>query len=134
MNKNNSKPWTRSANGVLAGVCVAMSQRFQVDVMLIRLALLFAILIYGVGLGLYILAAIGLPREDKLQAAQEPRVFGVCVRFAQRFDLDLGLTRVGALLLLFCSMGVALPAYIVLYFVLPKPAEISHTNPQKFVE
>lgn len=121
-------PWSRSANGVLAGVCLSVAKRFQVDVMLVRLALLFTVLIYGFGLGLYIICAIGLPREDKLSAAQEPRLFGVCVRFAKRFDLDLGLTRVGALALLFCSFGVAFFGYIILYFVLPKATQLDQIN------
>lgn len=105
-----------------------MATRFQTDVMVIRLVLLFSILFLGFGIGLYIVFAIGLPREDKLENAYKSRVWGVCSRFARRFDLDVGLTRVAALMLLLCSFGVAIFGYLILYYTLPKSAELTGAN------
>ncbi len=118
--QTHSQPWVRNKDGILAGVCAAIARRFQLDVMLVRLALIFSALFFGVGIGLYIFCAIGLPREDRLNKAYEPRLFGVCSRFARRFDLDLGFTRTAAVLLLFCTGGTVFLIYLVLYFVLPK--------------
>lgn len=115
--------WSRSVDGILAGVCKALAKRFAIDVMLVRLAWIFAILFFGFGIGAYLVLAVGLPREDKLAEAFAPRVLGVCSRFARRFDLDIGLTRVGFTTLLLCSGGLVFFAYLILYFVLPKDSE-----------
>lgn len=121
----NFRPWSRSKNGIFAGVCLAISHRFQVEAMLVRLGLLFSVLFFGFGIGLYIIFAIGLPREDRLTQAYENRLFGVCSRFAMRFDLDVGLTRVAALTLLICSFGAAIFGYFILYFTLPNASELT---------
>ncbi len=115
-----SKQWSRSESGILAGVCQSLAKRFSVDVMLVRLAWAFSVLFFGAGVAAYIVLAIGLPREDKLSESLEPRIFGVCSRFALRFHLDVGLTRVGFLTLLFCSGGLMFFAYIILNLILPK--------------
>jgi phage shock protein C len=112
--------WSRASDGILAGVCKGLSQRFDVDVMLVRLAWLFGVLFFGVGLCAYIILAIGLPKENKLNQAYESRIFGVCSRFARRFDLDVGLTRVGFTTALLLTGGTAFFAYLILYFILPK--------------
>ena len=116
--------WSRSVDGILAGVCKSLAKRGDVDVMLVRLAWIFATLFFGIGLGAYLVLAVSLPREDKLASAYETRVLGVCSRFARRFDLDIGLTRVGWLTALLCSGGLVLIAYIVFYYVLPKSSEL----------
>lgn len=127
--------WSRSVDGILAGVCKGLAERFHVDVMLVRLAWIFSVLFFGAGLGAYIVLAIGLPREDRLHEALQPRIFGVCARFAQRFDLDVGLTRVGFLTLLFLTGGTVFFIYLILYFVLPKmtngPADSDPTASSK---
>jgi phage shock protein C len=115
--------WSRAADGILAGVCKGLAKRFAVDVMLVRLLWLFSVLFFGTGILIYIILAIGLPREDKLSSGLEPRFLGVASRFAQRFDLDVGLTRVGFLLFLVMSMGTMMLAYFVFYFILPKSFE-----------
>jgi phage shock protein C len=115
-----TKAWVRSSKGTLAGVCLGMAERFRLDVLLIRLIWVFSFLIYGVGICFYIILAIGLPREDRLQQAWNSKILGVCARFAKRFDLDLGLVRVGFLFMLFASLGMAFFAYIILHFLLPK--------------
>ena len=117
--------WSRSHDGILAGVCRGIAERFEVDVMLVRMAWIFSILFFGAGLGVYIVLALGLPRQDKLSEAYNFRIIGVCSRFARRFDLDVGLTRVGFLTLLIVSGGVVFLVYLLLYFILPKDEEFA---------
>lgn len=115
-----SRPFFRSVNGPVAGVCAGLAERFQVDALLIRLAWLFSFFIYGAGLCLYFILAVALPRSDKLDKAHEPKVLGVCSRIARKFDLDIGLTRAGFLVLLFSSLGTVALFYVILNFVLEK--------------
>jgi phage shock protein C len=124
--------WSRDVDGVIAGVCKALASRFKVDIMLVRLAWVFSVLFFGFGLGLYIVLALGLPRSDKLGEAKNPRLLGVCSRFAQRFDLDIGLTRSGFGALLLCTAGTVFFVYILLYFILPKQSELD-AKPQLHV-
>ena len=116
--------WSRGVDGILAGVCKGLAKRFSIDVMLVRLAWLFAVLFFGFGVAAYIVLAASLPREDKLADSYQSRILGVCARFALRFDLDVGLTRTGFLTLLFCSGGLAFFAYLMLHFILPSQAEL----------
>lgn len=122
--------WSRSSEGVLAGVCSGFAKRFKLDVVLVRIVLVFSFLIYGAGICLYLLLALGLPREDKIDKAYESRILGVCSRFAKRFDLDIGLVRVGFLILLFGSFGMMFFAYILLNFILPKDSLQIDSNKQ----
>lgn len=115
--------WSRGSDGVLAGVCQGLAKRFSIDIMLVRLAWIFALLFFGFGLGAYFIFAVSLPREDKLAEILQSRIMGVCARFAQRFNLDVGLTRVGFLTLLICTGGLVFFAYIALYFILPSQAD-----------
>ena len=78
----------------------------------------------GFGLGFYLILALSLPREDKIDSLWEPRLLGVCIRFAKRFDLDVGLTRAAFLTALFASGGTVILVYFILYIVLPKTNEI----------
>lgn len=117
--------WTRSKDGVLAGVCGGIAKRFDMDIILVRIGWLVAILFFGLGLGSYFILAVSLPREDRIESASENRILGVCSRFAKRFDLDLGLTRAGFLTLFFISGGTILMVYVLLYFILPKYSRLS---------
>lgn len=117
------RPWTRSSTGILAGVCKGLAQRFDLDVLIVRLGLVLAVLFFGTGGLAYIIAALSLPREDKLENAYESRILGVCARFATRFDLDVGLTRMGFLTLLLFSCGTMIAVYLILYFILPSREE-----------
>jgi hypothetical protein len=65
---------------------------------------------------------IALPRTDRLDKANEKMVLGVCLRLSQRGDLEVGLARLIALLLLVISFGAVIVGYFVLHFLLPKTA------------
>jgi phage shock protein C len=107
--------WSRGTHGILAGVCYGFAKRFQIDITLVRLAWVFSVLCFGVGLGLYLILAVSLPREDKLNEAYSPRIMGVCSRFARRFDLDLGLTRAVFFRFFFFFICKNFLAYIKIY-------------------
>ncbi len=116
--------WCRSRSGVIAGVCKGLAERIDIDVIFVRLVWALAVLLAGAGLGLYLLLAVSLPREDRLDQAYNSRVFGVAARFARRFELDVGLTRAAFVFLLFATGGTMLLAYLIMYFILPSEAEL----------
>lgn len=109
----------RSSNGVIAGVCAGIAKRLDLEPWLVRFLFVCSIIFFGTGLFLYVLLMLSLPREDRLDHAYDKRIMGVCATIARRSDLDVGLTRFLALLLLVTSFGWAVIAYVVLYFALP---------------
>lgn len=110
--------WVRSKDGVFFGVCKGMAQALEIPVGLFRLLWLASVLFFGVGLGLYILLAASLPREDKLVESLEPKFLGVCAKISKRTLVEVGLVRFLAICLALLSMGATVVGYIVLYFVL----------------
>ena len=116
------KPWTRSSDGIVLGVCRGLAERFQVDVMVVRIVCILTLCI-GSFL-LYPILALSFPKPQNIGKAAQPKVFGVCLRFSRRFDIDLGLVRAAALLSLFVSGGTTLLVYFALYFILPTLEEI----------
>lgn len=125
--ENNSpivrSPFTRSSTGILGGVCKGLAQRFDVDVLWMRLGFLIAFLFFGTGCGVYLLLLVSLPREDRLDWAHSPRIFGVCARLAQRLQFDVGIVRAVALLFLFLTFGATFVLYCALFFLLPAQQE-----------
>ena len=56
--------WFKSSDGaVIAGVCSGLSEKFKIDVTIIRLIFAVAFLVYGTGLGIYIILWIVLPER-----------------------------------------------------------------------
>ena len=60
------KKLTRSNDKMLCGVCGGIAEYFDVDPTLIRLAVAFAMMFYGVGILAYIIAAIVIPKESQI--------------------------------------------------------------------
>lgn len=118
------KPWTRSQAGLLLGVCKGLADRFQVDVMMVRILWVLAFCFWGFGFFLYLVLAISFPRQGQEAASNESKLFGVCLRFSKRFAIDVGLVRAGTLLSLVPSGGTTLLLYVALYFILPTIEEI----------
>ena len=115
--------WVRSSDGILAGVCEGISEAFKVDPWVIRLLWIASILTFGVGIGLYIILAICLPRKDKVDEAYAKRILGVCSRIARKLDVEVGLVRVGAILVGLMSGGVVIVGYIILHFILDQQGD-----------
>jgi phage shock protein C len=120
--------WVRAKDGAICGVCKGMARTLDIPVGVFRLLWIISILFLGVGLGLYILLAIALPREDKTVEALDARILGVCAKLALRTDVEVGIIRFIALLLLLPSLGATLVGYIVLYFVLDSQSKPSSDN------
>lgn len=112
--------FTRSPNGVFAGVCKGLAETFDVDVTLVRVFWLLAFFLGGFGGLLYVALAFALPRKDRLEKAHHDKILGVCAALAQRFDIEVGIVRLFALFSLCLSLGGTFLAYFVLYFILPQ--------------
>jgi len=118
------RPWARSPDGIFLGVCKGLADRFQVDVMLVRIIWFCSVFFWGTGLLLYVALAVSFPKTTSLADAFDGKIFGVCGRFSRRFDIDVGLVRAGAILSLFLSGGATFLVYCGLYFVLPTHEEM----------
>ena len=117
MNNATSMKWLRARDGAICGVCKGLARTLDISVGVCRLLWVLSILVFGVGLGLYLMLAISLPREDKASQALNPVILGVCSKIAVRTDLEVGLVRFLALCLVFLSFGATVIGYIVLHFV-----------------
>lgn len=123
--------WVRAKDGALAGVCKGVARTLDIPVGVVRLLWLISVLFLGAGLGLYILLAICLPREDKQAEAMEARLMGVCAKIARRTDVEVGIVRFIAVCLLFLSLGATLVGYVVLYFVMDEQKNVSQSSDNK---
>lgn len=113
--------WVRNTSDkVIAGVCSGIARQIDAPTWVIRVLWICAILFFGTGVLLYLAFAIALPRDDDPDHGLRPKILGVCARIGRRGDLEVGLARLIALLLLFVSGGSAALAYIVVALVLPK--------------
>ncbi len=113
--------WVRSDKGILFGVCDGIAPIFGLDVVLLRIIWLVALFTFGVGLVLYFILAIALPRVDQLDKAHSRKVLGVCARISKRYDMEVGIVRSGFLALTLVSLGFGgLVLYVILHLIIPK--------------
>lgn len=111
--------WMRAEDGMIGGVCKGLARQFDMDPWLMRLIWIAAVLFFGLGVGLYIVFWICLPRHDRMVAeGPQKMILGVCARLHKRGDIELGLARILAVLLFLGSGGAAIVGYIILYFIL----------------
>ena len=122
--------WVRARDGAIFGVAKGMARTLDVPVGVLRLLWLVSLLFLGSGLGLYIILALSLPREDKIDQALEPWILGVCTNVAKRTDIEIGLVRFLAIALAFLSLGATLLGYFALYFLLAEPQQ-DQTSPNQ---
>lgn len=120
--------WTRSRNGLVAGVCEGLGEQFGISAGLLRLIWLASILFFGAGLFVYLGLAIALPREDDYESQNEEKILGVCLRMAERMNMSVGLVRFLALVVFFSSMGLTFVGYVILHFVLEEKSELNSSN------
>lgn len=124
----------RSSNDrILAGLAGGTAEYFGVDAAWIRLALVVLVLL-GVGTPvlLYLLGWLIVPRNphpsdlgrDRLHRSQTDRMIaGVCGGLAETLGADATLIRLVTAVLLITG-GIALPFYLIAWFILP-PAPAS---------
>lgn len=115
--------WVRSStDSYAAGVLGGISKELSMEPWVLRLLwVLGTLCTFGLFVVIYVCLAIALPRDDRLEYAREKRILGVCARIDQRGDMEVGLARFIALMLLLASAGAAIIGYLVLHFVLDKP-------------
>ncbi len=115
--------WTRASDGALAGVCKGLGQSLGIETWMLRVIWIVAILWFGTGALLYLILAICLPRVDRLDQALDRKLLGVCARIAKRYQLEVGIVRVAAVLFLLVTFGSAILVYGLCYFLVPTADE-----------
>lgn len=110
--------WVRAKDGAVFGVCKGVARATALPVGMVRLGWLACVLLGGVGLGVYLLLAITLPREDRAYEALQPRLLGVCAKLSKRIDLEVGLVRFLFLALFLASLGLGFVLYLIGYVCL----------------
>lgn len=119
--KNSSLRWVRKKNGVIAGVAGGIASALNLDPWLVRILFVVGACIGGIGIFFYVLCLLAFPREDRAEAGREKMLLGVCSRIDSRGEIEVGLARLIALLLLLGSFGMATIGYLILHFVLSDP-------------
>ena len=134
---------TRSNQGLLAGVCEGLAQRYEMPVGLIRLAWLVSVFFFGTGFLLYLALWWIVPRRDALpvepviwerdelgrptaplaRTEVDRMLLGVCGGLARRWQIDPSLVRLGALSLAIVSLGTSLLVYLLAAVVMPTHSE-----------
>ena len=112
--------WTRSPDGVFAGVCQGLGLALGIESWMLRVIWLVAILAFGAGVLVYLILAVCLPRADQLDQALGRKALGVCARISVRYRLEVGLVRTGFVFLAMSTFGLAVLVYGLLYFFVPK--------------
>lgn len=120
--------WTRTKTGLIAGVCEGIARRLGLETWLIRFVLVMSILIFGTGILVYVVLALCLPREDRIENAYKRMVLGVCVRLSCKLNLEIGIVRSAFAFIMISSFGVAIVAYIALYFLMPDNDKVLPTG------
>ena len=116
--------WVRlHEDKMVAGVASGLAKQFDLAPWVVRLAwVLAALCTLGGAILLYLGFVIAFPLDNKIKESKQKVILGVCARIDQRGDMEVGLARFIALVLLVGTGGAALIGYIVLYFVLTQPA------------
>ena len=63
----NKKLYRVNEGKILCGVCMGLSEYFEIDVTIVRLIWVFISLVYGSGLLLYIIAALIMPIKPPIK-------------------------------------------------------------------
>lgn len=129
MSQGSLKLYRSSRLAVVGGVCSGIALRQGWPVSLVRLASLLVITATGVGLALYILAWLIVPKSDPLREpspvpepvqrdARAGWLGGVCAGLARAVGTDVSIVRLAfAALVLLGGTGVL--AYLVAWVLLP---------------
>ena len=111
--------WTRSRNGMVAGVFEGIGRLYGINPIVLRLLWICSVCFLGFGLLLYVVLAVLMPVEGKELDYQKPMILGVCERVARTWNHDLVMIRIlffGAFLI---SGGTMFLVYLILHFVIP---------------
>ena len=122
------------SNGLVAGVCAGLGERFGIDPIFVRIVLILSVLCAGVGAFAYLVYWAVVPRKEDVvleplpfgasgsrlfERTNERKIAGVCGGLARGWNVDPSLVRFGALALLSVSCGLLLLAYLIALIVMP---------------
>lgn len=122
--------WVRlSDDKVLAGVSSGLARQLGIDPWVLRLIwVLASFATFGGAALLYIVCVICFPLDSRIDEARQKMILGVCSRVEQRGDMEVGLARFLACMLLLATGGAALIGYIVLHFVLSQQTKTTNSQ------
>lgn len=124
--------WVRSSQGAICGVCKGLAATLGISTGVFRLLWICSVLFFGVGIALYLMLAVALPREDKAVEALQPWILGVCSKISLRTNLEVGIVRFLAISLAIMSFGATIIGYFILYFVMEdQPAQVQTSSESK---
>ncbi|MCB0366020.1 MAG: PspC domain-containing protein [Bdellovibrionaceae bacterium] len=115
--------WVRSRDGWLAGVCQGLGERLGIEPWILRAAWFVSMVFFGFGVLVYLILALTLPREDRMEDSHQEKFLGVCWKLSQKTGMDVGLVRFLTVFLGISSLGATIVGYLVLYFVLPENSQ-----------
>ena len=116
--------WVRSPDGYIAGICEGLGPAIGVEARWIRLIWLVSVLCFGAGVLFYFLCWIAFPMRGS--DPQAKKLLGVCVRLAESMGTEVGVVRLGALLVGLSSAGLVILVYVILHFALKEtPTRLS---------
>lgn len=114
------KRWVRLKDAPIAGVCGGIAKALDMNPTLMRLIWIIAFFCFGLSLFTYLALWFVMPREDKQSESDEPMFLGVCLRLAQKLEVEVSLVRAFAILSPIPTLGVTIILYFVGHFLLPK--------------
>jgi len=107
----------RSNNGILAGVCKGFGQRTGIDPWLIRFGFIAGVLFFGTGILLYLILAVGFPKEDQGYLIGRKKILGVCQKISQRTNVEIGIVRSLMVTAALVSLGMTVIGYVAIYLL-----------------
>ena len=122
-------------DGIVAGICEGLADRFGVSAIWLRLALVVVSLFGGTGVVLYLIYWAIVPRQDDIvlepaitdaagrrtfrRTVRDKKLSGVCAGLARGWNADPSLIRFATLALFCASAGSMLLVYLVAVLVMP---------------
>ena len=135
----NSRLYRR--DGVVAGICEGLGERFGISAIWLRLSLIVMSLFGGTGVVLYLVYWAIVPRQDELvlelaitdaagrrtfrRTVTDKKLSGVCAGLARGWNADPSLIRFATLALFCASAGSMLLVYLVAVLVMPGAPEVA---------
>jgi len=126
-----------TTNKNIAGVCGGLGETFGLDPLLIRITFLILVFVNGIGLVLYLMLLLILPRgeqNDKEEIDVTPQdevtrklyrlnkgkmIAGICSGMERFFGIDVSLIRIIFVIVTLLTSGLGILIYIVLWLILP---------------
>lgn len=124
-------------NKKIAGVCGGLGETFGIDALFLRIAFVVLIFVQGIGLILYLILMLILPKGDKdlqVEIDVTPKeeaerklsrykkgkmIAGVCSGMERFFGLDVSIIRVIFVVVTLLTSGIGGLIYLLLWLLLP---------------